>query len=69
VEDDDMAREFEVTWEGEMPATPQEVREAFTKHTRGRLWEIAYEPRVCGAEPGRTGVPDRPPSIGPAGVV
>jgi uncharacterized protein YndB with AHSA1/START domain len=55
MEDDDMAKEFEVTWEGELPASPQEVWEAFTKHTRGWLWEIAYEPHVGGAERGLTG--------------
>ena len=50
-----MAREFEVTWEGELPASPQQVWDAFTKHTRGWLWEIAYEPKVGGAERGLTG--------------
>lgn len=32
----DMAMEFEVQWEGGLPATPQEVRDAFTVHTAGR---------------------------------
>jgi hypothetical protein len=55
MEDDDMAREFEVTWDGELPANPQQVWDAFTRHTGGWLWEIAYEPRVGGAERGLTG--------------
>jgi hypothetical protein len=49
-----MAREFEVRWEGELPATPQEVWEAFTVHTAGWLWKIEYEPRVGGVERGLT---------------
>ncbi|MFI6511180.1 SRPBCC domain-containing protein [Streptosporangium sp. NPDC050855] len=48
-------RAFEVTWEGELPASPQEVWEAFTLHTTGWYWEIDYEPRVGGAERGLTG--------------
>jgi uncharacterized protein YndB with AHSA1/START domain len=47
-----MAREFEVRWEGELPAAPQDVWDAFTKHTAGWLWRIEYEPRVGGAERG-----------------
>jgi hypothetical protein len=45
-----MAEEFEVTWEGELPASPREVCDAFTRRTAGCLWEIEYEPRAGGAE-------------------
>src|SRR5215207_356746 len=47
-------KEFEVRFEGELPATPQEVWDAITVHTSGWCWEIAYEPRVGGAERGLT---------------
>jgi len=49
-----MGKEFEVRWEGELPATPQEVWDAFTVHTDGWLWKIEYEPRVGGTERGLT---------------
>jgi hypothetical protein len=38
----DMAEEFEVTWEGELPASPREVWDAFTRRTAGWLWDIDY---------------------------
>jgi hypothetical protein len=47
-------KEFEVRWEGELPATPQQVWDAFTIHTAGWCWEIEYEPRAGGAERGLT---------------
>jgi uncharacterized protein YndB with AHSA1/START domain len=47
-----MAEEFEVRWEGELPATPQDVWDAITLHTDGWLWRIEYEPRIGGAERG-----------------
>jgi uncharacterized protein YndB with AHSA1/START domain len=50
-----MAEEFEVTWEGELPASPREVWDAFTRRTAGWLWDIDYEPRAGGAERGLTG--------------
>ncbi|MDN3357925.1 SRPBCC domain-containing protein [Actinomadura sp. DC4] len=50
-----MAERFEVTWEGALPASPQAVWDAFTAHTTGWLWEIAYEPRLGGAEQGLSG--------------
>jgi hypothetical protein len=50
-----MAKQFEVTWEGLLPATPDVVWDAFTRRTAGRLWEIAYEPRAGGAGRGLTG--------------
>jgi hypothetical protein len=46
-----MTKDFDVQWEGELPATPQEVWDAFTVHTAGWLWKIEYEPRVGGTEP------------------
>jgi hypothetical protein len=49
-----MAGEFEVRWEGELPAAPQEVWDAFTLHSDGWLWKIEYEPRLGGAERGLT---------------
>jgi hypothetical protein len=47
-------KQFEVTFESELPGTPQQVWDAFTRHTSGWLWNIAYEPRVGGAETGLT---------------
>jgi hypothetical protein len=47
-----MTREFEVRWEGDLPARPDEVWDAITARTGGWLWEIEYEPRVGGAERG-----------------
>ncbi|MGH3376029.1 MAG: SRPBCC family protein [Actinoallomurus sp.] len=50
-----MAEKFVVTWEGLLPAAPDVVWDAFTRRAAGWLWEIAYEPRVGGAERGLTG--------------
>jgi hypothetical protein len=47
-----MARDFEVRWEGDLPARPDEVWDAITARTAGWLWEIEYEPREGGAERG-----------------
>jgi hypothetical protein len=47
-----MAKEFEVRWEGELSAGPQEVWDAVTLHTEGWLWKIDYEPWLGGAERG-----------------
>ena len=49
-----MVREWEVRWEGELPASPQDVWDAITQHADGYLWPIDYEPRVGGAERGLT---------------
>jgi hypothetical protein len=49
-----MFREFEVRWEGELPASPQAVWDAMTVHAGGYLWPIEYEPRVGGRERGLT---------------
>lgn len=50
-----MAREFEVSWEGELGAEPERVWDAFTVRTAGWLWPIEYEPWVGGAERGVAG--------------
>jgi hypothetical protein len=47
-----MFREFEVRWEGELPASPQAVWDAITVHAGGYLWPIEYEPGVGGRERG-----------------
>jgi hypothetical protein len=49
-----MVKEFEVRWEGELPASPQNVWDAITAHSDGYLWKIEYEPWVGGAERGLT---------------
>ena len=49
-----MGQEFEVRWEGELPASRQDVWDALTRHTDGYLWKIDYEPWVGGAERGLT---------------
>jgi uncharacterized protein YndB with AHSA1/START domain len=49
-----MSEQFDVRWEGELPAPPAQVWDAVTKHAAGWLWEIRYEPRVGGAEQGLT---------------
>lgn len=45
-------KEFEVRFEGELPAGPQAAWDAITRHTTGWLWDITYEPRQGGAERG-----------------
>jgi uncharacterized protein YndB with AHSA1/START domain len=47
-------KDFEVTFAGELPAPPDQVFAAFTRHTRGWYWDISYEPHVGGAETGLT---------------
>jgi hypothetical protein len=47
-------RQFEVRWQGELPATAERVWEAFTRETAAWMWEISYEPWVGGAERGLT---------------
>jgi hypothetical protein len=49
-----MVREFEVRWESELPASPEAVWDAITKHADGYLWNVEFEPRVGGAERGLT---------------
>lgn len=48
------AKEFEVRWEGALPASPQDVWDAITQRADGYLWKIEYEPWVGGAERGLT---------------
>lgn len=50
-----MGREFEVTIETVMPASPQQTWDAVTTGTAGWLWPIEYEPRVGGSESGLAG--------------
>jgi uncharacterized protein YndB with AHSA1/START domain len=49
-----MVKQFEVRWEGELPAPPQDVWDAVTVHSSGYLWPMEYEPWVGGAERGLT---------------
>jgi hypothetical protein len=49
-----MNQRWEVTWEGELPASPQAVWDTFTRHSGSYLWPIEYEPRVGGSESGLT---------------
>jgi hypothetical protein len=49
-----MVKEWEVRWEGELPAAPQDVWDAITQHADGYLRKVEYEPRVGGAERGLT---------------
>ncbi|MCX4091925.1 SRPBCC family protein [Nocardia sp. alder85J] len=49
-----MGQRFEVAWEGELPAGPQEVWEAFTRHQTGWYWKIEYQPWQGGTERGLT---------------
>jgi hypothetical protein len=45
-------KDFEVTFDSDLPATPEQAWDALTRHTSAWLWEIRYEPRVGGAERG-----------------
>jgi hypothetical protein len=49
-----MGQQFEVRWDGELPASPQDVWDGLTRHTDGYLWKIDYEPWVGGTERGLT---------------
>jgi hypothetical protein len=49
-----MVKEWELRWEGELHAAPQDVWDAVTQHAEGWLWKIEYEPWVGGAERGLT---------------
>ncbi|MFG1703045.1 SRPBCC domain-containing protein [Nonomuraea sp. M3C6] len=50
-----MSRQFEVRWEGVLPAPPQEAWDGITRHAVGWLWKTEYEPWAGGAERGLTG--------------
>ena len=47
-----MGQEFEIRWEGELPASPRDVWDGITRHADGYMWKVEYEPRVGGAERG-----------------
>ena len=49
-----MNKRWEVTWEGELPASPRAVWDTVTRHAASYLWPIEFEPRVGGAERGLT---------------
>jgi uncharacterized protein YndB with AHSA1/START domain len=49
-----MSKQWEVRWEGLVPARPEAVWDAVTVHADGYLWPIDYEPWVGGAERGLT---------------
>jgi hypothetical protein len=49
-----MYKDIEVRWSGELPGTPQQVWDGFTKRTAAWIWDIDYEPRVGGSERGLT---------------
>ena len=49
-----MYQDFEVRWEGVLPGDPRQVWDAITVHAAGWIWDIAYEPRLGGAERGLT---------------
>lgn len=48
----DMARQFEMRWEGQLAGRPETVWDAFTRHADAYLWEVEFEPREGGAERG-----------------
>lgn len=50
-----MNKQFEVRWERELPAAPQDVWDAVTLHAGAWLWPISFEPRVGGTEQGLSG--------------
>jgi uncharacterized protein YndB with AHSA1/START domain len=47
-------KQWEVRWEGLLPARPEAVWNAVTATPAGYLWPIAFEPRLGGAERGLT---------------
>jgi uncharacterized protein YndB with AHSA1/START domain len=47
-------KRWEITWEGELPASPQAVWDTITRRAGSYLWPIEYEPRVGGTERGLT---------------
>ncbi|GAA1957668.1 SRPBCC domain-containing protein [Amycolatopsis minnesotensis] len=49
-----MSKEFEVGFEGVLPATPAQAWTAITTATAAWSWPIAYEPRLGGTEKGLT---------------
>jgi uncharacterized protein YndB with AHSA1/START domain len=49
-----MSKQWEVRWEGLLPASPEAVWNAVTVRADGYLWAVEYEPWVGGAERGLT---------------
>jgi len=49
-----MYKDIEVRWSGDLPGTPEQIWDGFTRHAAAYLWPIEYEPRVGGAERGLT---------------
>jgi hypothetical protein len=49
-----MVEQFEVRWEGILPAPPAAVWQGITERADGHLWPVSYEPFVGGAETGLT---------------
>jgi hypothetical protein len=49
-----MYKNWEVTWSGELPGTPQQIFDGFTRNNASYMWPVTYEPRVGGAERGLT---------------
>src|ERR1700754_2011137 len=47
-----MTQTFELTWEGDLDGTPEQVWDAVTVHTGGWLWPVSYEPRAGGRATG-----------------
>jgi uncharacterized protein YndB with AHSA1/START domain len=47
-----MTQTFELTWEGDLAGTPEQVWDAVTVHTGGWLWPVTYEPRLGGSARG-----------------
>ena len=55
-----MYKNWEVTWSGELPGTPQQIFDGFTRDNASYMWPVSYEPRVGGAEPHQDGAQERP---------
>jgi hypothetical protein len=49
-----MYKNWEVRWSGELPGTPQQIFDGFTRDNASYMWPVSYEPRVGGAETGLT---------------
>ena len=47
-----MTQQFELRWDGELAATPEQVWDAVTVHTGGWLWPVEYEPKAGGRASG-----------------
>ncbi|SDU71262.1 SRPBCC domain-containing protein [Jiangella alkaliphila] len=47
-----MTQQFQFTWDGDLPGTPEQVWDAITVHAGGWLWPVQYEPGVGGSAAG-----------------